>query len=73
MSSTIQNPQIHLKDVPTSPLVPLAVEQRDEPVKGKGYDVLFEGEIVGHIPEQIAWRNRTLRWHDVNPRTGNDW
>jgi len=63
MSSTI--PKLHLKDVPTSPLVPLDVEQRDEAVEGEGYEVIFEGDVIGHIPASIAWRNRTLRWHDV--------
>ena len=67
MSGTIQKtvPQIHIKDVPSSDLSPLDVEKRDERVEGLGFEVLFEGTVLGTIPENIARRNTTLRWHDV--------
>lgn len=62
--STIQ-PRLHLKSNVSCPLTPLDVESRDERVEGQGYDVCFEGEVIGTISATIAWRNRTLRWHDV--------
>ena len=57
--------QIHLKEVPTSPLTPLDIEKKDSPVDGLDYEVVFEGEVVGTLAASIAWRNQTLRWHDV--------
>jgi len=57
--------QIHLKEVPTSPLTSLDIEKQDKPVDGVDYEVLFEGTVIGIIPASIAWRQNTLRWQDV--------
>jgi len=54
-----------LKSNVCCPLTPLDVASRDERVEGQGYEVFYEGELVGSINASIAWRNRTLRWHDV--------
>lgn len=71
-------PKIHIKEIPTSPLTPLDIERKDPYVNGEDYEVLFEGEVIGTIPGELGWRDRTLRWHDVlsivtasNKRTRN--
>ena len=64
-------PRIHLKDVPKSDLSPLCLESREERTEGVGYEVCFEGEVIGTIDASIAWRDRTLRWQDVNVEKDN--
>lgn len=58
-------PSIHLVAIPKSPLSPLEIEARDSLEPGTGYEVFFEGTILGIIPEIVAQRQQTLRWHDV--------
>jgi len=69
--STIKIPQIHIKHVPTSPLFPLDVERRDSYLESHGYEVLFEGTIIGIIDAAIASKQSILRWHDVIPTQSN--
>jgi len=47
------------------------VESRDGRVEGLGYEVCFQGNVIGTIASSIAWRDRSLRWHDVT-RTKTD-
>ena len=70
--TTQRSPEIHLKEIPSSPLTPLDIERKDVPVEGQDYAVLFEGEIVGTIVAGIALRDRTLRWQDVESAVEKD-
>lgn len=59
-------PKLHLRNVPRSDLSPLELESRDERIEGIGYEVCFEGNVLGTIDAATIERNRTLRWHDVD-------
>jgi len=66
MSKASTIPKIYLHDVPSSPLMPLMIEQQDEIVSGLGFIVMFNGDKIGTINAQIASQNKTLRWFDVD-------
>jgi len=68
-SPTIKTPQLFLNVLPISSLVPLDVDRRDERIADMGFDVVFKDTVIGSIPAPIAWRDRTLRWHDVLPNS----